>query len=637
MPSRPTSRTTLLATSTLSMWLVWAADFVWPGTIGHGIVPRTAYGISGIVMAPFIHANLQHLLANTIPFILLGAVILLRGARAFLFVAVVSAIVSGAGTWLFGRPNTHHIGASGVVFGFFGYLLLRAVYDRRISSALIAVAVVVVYGAAFLTSLMPASGISWTGHVFGFIGGGVSARLRYGRPLAALAAVLLFSACTSIEGPSYDIHRASPEAPALDFVESGDVRILARGGSSFETSVAVSPQIPAQTVVGVIAQARKGCDFYTSHDGGLSWTGGAMPQKASNGRIYAGGQGDPVVVADRLGIFHYSLLMVSGNPAKFTAVATSRSIDGGLTWSDPLLVAELEVKDGAEREFDDKQWLAADATGGRFDGNLYLLWNRLRQAALPYESRMMFSRSTDRGLSWSEPVALTDLAPSGQSMVEIGPEGEVYLAYGIHGEHVLRVSRDGGATFGEPVRIPLLPPIGGIIPNTRYAQFKSFPTLLCDRSSGNLYVVMATPALNLAGRRVGGVALKRSVDGGRTWSEPRMISTPTTGDAIFPSGAIDPSTGELVIAWLDRRDDPANALARLYATRSRDGGVTFERPRGFTPPFSIDAAWIGDYYGVAGRDGNWIATFSPASGQMSVVKLRFDEELPAPRRRAVRR
>jgi len=181
MQEQTSSRASLLLGSTLSMWLVWAADLVVPGTIGHGIVPRTAYGLSGIVMAPFLHLNLQHLLANTVPFVILGAVILLRGIRAFLFVLLVSAAVAGIGTWLFGTPNSQHIGASGVVFGFLGYLLLRAAYDHRVSSALIAIAVAVVYGATFLTSLMPEQGISWTGHVFGFIGGVVSARMRYRR------------------------------------------------------------------------------------------------------------------------------------------------------------------------------------------------------------------------------------------------------------------------------------------------------------------------------------------------------------------------------------------------------------------------------------------------------------------------
>ena len=179
--ARPDSRTSVLLGSTASAWLVWAVDLVWPGTIGHGIVPRTAYGLTGIVMAPFLHANLQHLLANTVPFVLLGAVILLRGARAFTTVAIVSAIVAGFGTWLFGTPGTMHIGASGVVFGFFGYLLFRAVYDRRISSFFIALVIGVLYGASLLTSLVPAAGISWSGHVFGFLGGVAAARLRYGR------------------------------------------------------------------------------------------------------------------------------------------------------------------------------------------------------------------------------------------------------------------------------------------------------------------------------------------------------------------------------------------------------------------------------------------------------------------------
>ena len=180
MNERPASRTSLVLGSTASLWLVWAVDLVWPGDIGHGIVPRTSYGLSGIVMAPFIHANLQHLFANTIPFLILGAIIVMRGVRAFLTVSIVSALIAGLGTWLFGAPQTMHIGASGVVFGFFGYLLFRAIYDRRVSSLLIAVAIGVLYGASFLAGMMPAQGISWTGHVFGFLGGISAAKLRYG-------------------------------------------------------------------------------------------------------------------------------------------------------------------------------------------------------------------------------------------------------------------------------------------------------------------------------------------------------------------------------------------------------------------------------------------------------------------------
>ncbi|HUR80881.1 MAG TPA: rhomboid family intramembrane serine protease [Thermoanaerobaculia bacterium] len=165
----------------LIMWGLWALDFVWPGRIGHGIVPRTAYGLPGIAMAPFLHGNLQHLLSNTVPFAILGAIILLRGTRAFTFVFITSMLFSGFGTWLFGTPGTEHIGASGVVFGFLGYVLLRAIYDRRFDSFVIAVLVALLYGAMIVSSILPASGISWTSHVFGFIGGVVAARLRYAR------------------------------------------------------------------------------------------------------------------------------------------------------------------------------------------------------------------------------------------------------------------------------------------------------------------------------------------------------------------------------------------------------------------------------------------------------------------------
>lgn len=460
--------------------------------------------------------------------------------------------------------------------------------------------------------------------------------------LASAAAVFL-AACASGPpgtGPLY-VPQTESSRRVEPFAASGDVRVLAESGGSFETTVAVSPQNASQAVVGVMHQGRRAIDVYTTHDGGVTWTSGAqLPFEATNGRTYSAGQGDPVVVADRTGVFHFASLMSSGNPPRYTTVAASRSIDGGLTWSAPIIVAELEVKGGAEREFDDKEWLAVDDTGGRYDGHVYLLWQRISFAANPLQSRMMFARSTDRGLTWSAPVELTTPLPSGQSMVTVGPEGEVYIAYFRGDAHYLRTSLDGGETFGDPMRVPILPWIGGPIPNTARAQFRGMPTLLCDRSPGpfrgTLYVVIATATTSVTGQRVGGVALTRSIDGGQTWSTPRMISTPTTGDAIFPSGAIDQTNGDLVLFWLDRRDDPSNTLARIYATRSRDGGVTLEPPQGFTPQFSIDADWIGDYYGVSGHDGKWIATFSPASGQMSAVILRFDQ--PAgPRRRAVRK
>ena len=170
------------------LWLVWLVDLVWPGSLsilGYGIVPRTTYGLRGILVAPLIHANLQHLIANTIPLLLLGAIVVMRGVRAFFFVTFTSALVAGIGTWLFGTGNAQHIGASGIVFGFFGYLLLRTIFDGRPTSLLVTLLVAVLYGATILSSLVPTAGVSWSGHLFGFAGGVVAARMRYVRARSA--------------------------------------------------------------------------------------------------------------------------------------------------------------------------------------------------------------------------------------------------------------------------------------------------------------------------------------------------------------------------------------------------------------------------------------------------------------------
>jgi BNR repeat-like domain len=452
----------------------------------------------------------------------------------------------------------------------------------------------------------------------------------------ALLAALMFIGCTSTRSATHYPPEVRRVPPAETFSSDADLRVLA-GGWGYETTAAVSRANASQAVVGVISTGpvRRAVDVYTTHDGGVTWRGAPLPTKGSTGREYPN-QGDPVVTADRLGVFHFMVLMSTAG-FTHTAVAAMRSTDGGRTWSDPAVIAELTQVSGPDRQFDDKQWIAVDDTGGPNDGNVYLLWQRLWNATTPIESRMMFARSTDRGVTWSAPVALTERSSGGQSMVDVGPDGEVYIGYyrAADGGHVLRKSTDGGATFGAPVRMPSVPWMGGPIPNTKTASFRGFPILLADRSNGphrgNLYLVVPTPSTSTTGKSVGAAAFARSTDGGATWSTPRIITTPTTGDALFPSGAVDQVTGELVVAWMDRRDDPANTLARLYATRSHDGGLTFDAPVGFSPQFSVDAEWLGDYYGVAAHDGTRLATFSNGAGQMSAVRLGF-APAPVPRK-----
>jgi len=174
-----------------SMWVVFLLDAVVPGgrsAAGIGIVPRTWYGLRGIPAAPFIHTDLDHIASNSVPLLVLGGAILLSGVGDFLFVILISGIVGGLGTWLFGSGDAQHVGASGIVFGFFGYVVFRTAFDRRISSALITLAVAAGYGMAMAYSLIPDHAISWSGHFFGFAGGVLAARLRHpAKPIAAAA------------------------------------------------------------------------------------------------------------------------------------------------------------------------------------------------------------------------------------------------------------------------------------------------------------------------------------------------------------------------------------------------------------------------------------------------------------------
>lgn len=168
----------------LFLWLMEIVDqLIFGGGLdGFGIRPRTVDGLQGILFAPTLHSDFSHLMANTIPLLVLGWFVLLRGTRTFVVVTVVVVLVSGLGTWLIGPARSIHIGASGLVFGYFGYLLLNSWFERSLKSVMWAVLVFFLYGSLMWGVLPQGNGISWQGHLFGFIGGGVAAYLLNKRP-----------------------------------------------------------------------------------------------------------------------------------------------------------------------------------------------------------------------------------------------------------------------------------------------------------------------------------------------------------------------------------------------------------------------------------------------------------------------
>jgi membrane associated rhomboid family serine protease len=167
----------VVAAMVVVMWVSEVVDLVVGQLDALGIEPRSVDGLTGVVLAPFLHAGFGHLASNTVPFLVMGALIALSGLRRVLAVTVIVALVSGLGTWLVAPSSTLHIGASGIVFGYAAYLVARGVFDRRLHYLATGLVVALVYGSSLLLGLLPREGISWQGHLFGSVGGLVAARL----------------------------------------------------------------------------------------------------------------------------------------------------------------------------------------------------------------------------------------------------------------------------------------------------------------------------------------------------------------------------------------------------------------------------------------------------------------------------
>jgi membrane associated rhomboid family serine protease len=161
------------------LWLVEVVDWVvFGGALDNlGVWPRTAVGLWGILLAPFLHVGFAHLAANTLPFLMLGWFVMMRHIRDFFIVTVIVTIVSGLGIWLIAPSNTVHLGASGLIFGYFGFLLLRGYFERSLSSVFWSIVVLFLYGGMIWGVLPQQYGISWQSHLFGFIGGVWAAHL----------------------------------------------------------------------------------------------------------------------------------------------------------------------------------------------------------------------------------------------------------------------------------------------------------------------------------------------------------------------------------------------------------------------------------------------------------------------------
>ncbi|MER6825775.1 rhomboid family intramembrane serine protease [Streptosporangium sp. NPDC000563] len=172
------------------MWVVEIADYVLPGEFDvYGIRAWNPDSLGGIFLAPFLHAGFGHLMANSLPLLVLGFLAALRGIARFLGASLIIVLVSGLGVWFTSSPYAVTVGASGLVFGYFGLVVARGLFDRRALDIVIGVGVAIAYYSIIWGVLPGEDGISWQGHLFGLIGGIIAAWvMRRRRPRAVTPA-----------------------------------------------------------------------------------------------------------------------------------------------------------------------------------------------------------------------------------------------------------------------------------------------------------------------------------------------------------------------------------------------------------------------------------------------------------------
>ncbi len=164
----------------LLLALMWTIELLDTYLLGNrlqrgGIHPRELDGLDGIVWAPILHSDWGHIASNSVPFAVLGALVAIRGLRRWVGVTLITVVVGGALTWLLARGG-NHIGASGVVFGYFGALLGAAFFERRAATVAPALVAILMYS-GIIVGVVPQTGISWEGHLFGVVGGLTASRL----------------------------------------------------------------------------------------------------------------------------------------------------------------------------------------------------------------------------------------------------------------------------------------------------------------------------------------------------------------------------------------------------------------------------------------------------------------------------
>ncbi len=432
------------------------------------------------------------------------------------------------------------------------------------------------------------------------------------------------------------VHRPfAPSGPdGAPTVPIDNANVSDSGAPQNETAIAVDPTVNLLVaephLVGSANDYRLGdtsCGFYNSTDGGDSWSVGVLARPgigATNVDYEAGG--DPSVAVGPDGVAQVGCLYFTFDFLAPSAVVV-HTVDFLPNFTpdnfDSTKVAEftdVSVEDGKEYLFHDKPYITVDPNNAN---NVYVSWTIFlghQEIVFPFlnlvfdEARIHFSRSTNGGLSFSGPLALSGDVAQG-SVPAVGPSGEVYVVWQKFPETpeddfdiLLKKSTNGGVSFGSPVTVvDGVIPIPSPLPNGKY-RVNSFPSIAVDTSGGaddgNVYVVYA--AQNSSSSDAADIFITVFPNGGGSWSTPiRVNDDNTTNAQFFPWVSVGPD-GKVNVVWYDRADDPEDKAIHLYADHSSDGGSSFAGNMlvsdfDFTPNNrdQFRGEFIGDYNGVA--------------------------------------
>jgi hypothetical protein len=363
-----------------------------------------------------------------------------------------------------------------------------------------------------------------------------------------------------------------------------------------EPAIAVNPKDPQQ----VVAAWQVNASAAYSTDGGQTWKvaeGTAPKNYRVSGDVSlaydAAGHAILCYIAfDKLGTTNYWAQGATRN-----GIFILRSLDGGPTWEpDAVTVISHESTPGIP--FEDKPWVVADFSGAHA-GNLYIGWTQFTLAA----SDLMFSRSTDDGRTWSQPIKLNSipgLPRDDNGALEgfhgvVGPDGALYTIWDDRDGIMMAVSRDGGRTFSKDRRI--IPAGPGYFGNTGVSRSNGFPQIGMDmrgKRGGNLYVAWSDYSNGDVD-----VFVSSSADYGKNWSAPvRVNSDPVHNgkDQFFQWMAVDPQSGAVNLIFYDRRT--GNEETTVTLARSTDGGKTFQNYVWDPDVFNAEGDFLGDYLAI---------------------------------------